>query len=114
MKTTFQTFGTASALFYKSRKRLKYTIYFFLSFTLIMLGRVDHPWISSINNTIAFVVTPAIVTFEAVVDGTSNAISWIQGLAALETENANSRAQLPTQIENVPVRAILTGPLVAY
>ncbi len=93
MKTTFQTFGTASALFYKSRKRLKYAIYFFLSFTLIMLGRVDHPWISSINNTIAFVVTPAIVTFEAVVDGTYNAISWIQGLAALETENANLRQE---------------------
>ncbi len=93
MRTTSQNLGTSSALFYKSRKRLKYAIYFFLCITLIILGRVDHPWIRSLNNAIAFVVTPVIVTFDAVADGASSTVSWVQGLAALEAENASLRQE---------------------
>lgn len=98
MKNTSSSFGTASALFNKSRKRLKYGIYFLLCLTLIVLGRINHPWIKDINNAIGFVVTPVVVSFDAVAEGVTNTISWVRGLAALEAENAalrqeNSRLQ---------------------
>ncbi len=93
MKGAPSSFGTASALFSKSRKRLKYGIYFVLSLTLIILGRIDHPLNKDIHNAIGFVVTPAIVTFDTVADGVINAISWVRGLAALEAENARLREE---------------------
>ncbi len=68
MKGAPSSFGTAGALFSKSRKRLKYGIYFVLSLTLIVLGRIDHPLNKDIHNAIGFVVTPVIVAFDTVAD----------------------------------------------
>ena len=93
MRQPGQNFGTAEALFNKSRKRLKYGIYFLLSLTLIVLARINHPVIKDINNAISYVVTPAIVTFDTAADAVTSTISWVQGLAALEAENADLRAE---------------------
>ena len=109
MKGAPPGFGTAGALFSKSRKRLKYGIYFLLSLTLIVLGRIDHPLNKDIHNAIGFVVTPVIVAFDTVADGVINTISWVQGLAVLEAENAalreeNSRLQ---QYRFIAERAVM-------
>jgi len=93
MKHSSHSFGTAGSLFNKSRKRLKYGIYFLLSITLIILARINHPVIGQINNAIGYVVTPAIVTFDTVADGIANTISWVHGLAALEAENSELRQE---------------------
>lgn len=109
MRNVSPSFGTAGALFTKSRKRLKYGIYFFLCLTLIVLGRINHPWIKDINGAIGFVVTPAVVTFDTVAEGVTNAVSWVRGLAVLEAENAalrqeNSRLQ---QYRFIAERAVM-------
>ena len=98
MKAASAKQGMASALFNKSSKRLRYGFYFLLSITLIVLARLDHPVIKDINNGISFVVSPAIIFFNQVSTATSDTISWVQGLAALEAENErlleeNSRLQ---------------------
>lgn len=83
----------ASAMFAKSRKRLKYGFWFLLSLTLIVLGRINHPWMQPINEAIGYVVTPAVVAFNAASEGISDTISWVQGLAALEAENNRLREE---------------------
>ncbi len=93
MKASSFQHGQASALFSKSKKRLKYGFYFTLAITLIVLGRIDHPWFHKIHAGIAFVVTPAIVAFDTAGRGISDTVSWVQGLAALEAENNRLREE---------------------
>ena len=87
MKSSFSSHGQSNALFNKSKKGLKYGVYFFLAISLIILGRIDHPWFREIHAGIGVVVTPVVVAFDAVGDAGSDTISWVQGLAALEAEN---------------------------
>lgn len=93
MKSSFSNDGQGNALFNKSKKGLKYGFYFVLAFSLIILGKFNHPWIKEIHSGIGIVVTPIVVGFDTVGDGASDAISWVQGLAALEAENNRLREE---------------------
>lgn len=83
----------ALALFIKSRTRIQYGILFALSLLLIVLGRIDHPFIGTVNRGISTVVTPIVVLFDSAVTGVVDAVSWVQGLAVLERENAELREE---------------------
>lgn len=87
MKSSFSNDGQNQFLFHKSKKGLKYGFYFFLAIALIVLGRINHTWIKELHAGIGVVVTPVVVAFDTVGDAASDAISWVQGLAALEAEN---------------------------
>lgn len=93
MKSSFSNDGQSNALFSQSKKRLKYGFYFILAITLIVLGRFDHPWIKKVHTGIGVVVTPVVLAFDTVGDAASDAISWVQGLAALEAENNRLREE---------------------
>jgi len=93
MKSSFSNDGQSNALFTKSKKGLKYGFYFFLAILLIVLGRFNHPWIKEIHAGIGIVVTPVVVVFDTVGDTAAEAISWVQGLAALEAENNRLREE---------------------
>lgn len=93
MKSSFSSYGQTASLFSKSKKRLKYGFYFLLALALIALGRINHPLVKDIHTGIGFVVNPVVLAFDTVGEGIGNAISWVEGLAALEAENQRLREE---------------------
>ena len=93
MRYSPQTPRPGLALFTRSRKRIPYAVFLLLSLALIVLGRINHPVIDDINRALAFVVTPVIVAFDSASEALVNTVSWVQGLARLEGENAKLREQ---------------------
>jgi len=81
------------ALFTRSRKRIHYAALLLFSLALIVLGRINHPLVDDLNRALAFVLTPVIAAFDTASEAAINAVSWVQGLAVLEGENAKLREE---------------------